>query len=599
MKLQGLIPIVKLPAQPATGRIGRSSPVVSAVALALLFAAGCKEDVPTAASSGDKNRPAAAAATGAPDVVELFFVYGSEKKAWLKEAIAAFNKSPEARTDSFQIRIKGQAMGSGSSLTDIAEQAIKPHLWSPSSDVYRRLLSRDWTTREGTVGGTREIAGDSKPLVLSPVVIAMWKPMAEVLGWPDKSIGWSDILALATDSKGWASRGQPDWGLFKLGHTHPEFSNSGLLAVLAEVYAATGKTTGLDRDELGDKKVHAYVQEIESSIVHYGKSTGFFADKMLTRGPSYLSAAVVYENLIIDSYKRPQYRDREMDLVAVYPKEGTFWIDNPLVILDAPWVADRQKQAGRIFRDYLLSKPVQSRAMSEYGFRPSDPSISIEAPIDRAHGVDPKQPKTLLDVPEPAVIDAALEVWKKSKKTVDIMFVFDRSGSMKGKPLREAKQGASDFLDHLDDRDRVSIVMFNHRVPDRIATPSGVGKNRKALKKQIQNTFAEGGTALYDAVAAAYKKLDKEAKTDPRRIFALVVLTDGVDEHSAMSYQQLTARIRPPAEQAVAVKLFTIAYGKRADQKLLDSIAEAGRGAFKSGNTDNIRQIYRDLAAFF
>ena len=33
--------------------------------------------------------------------------------------------------------------------------------------------------------------------------------MAKALGWPDKPIGWSDILKLSTDNKAWASYGYP------------------------------------------------------------------------------------------------------------------------------------------------------------------------------------------------------------------------------------------------------------------------------------------------------------------------------------------------------------------------------------------------------
>jgi len=73
----------------------------------------------------------------------------------------------------------------------------------------------------------------------------MWRPMAEAIGWGKKPIGWADILALSRNEKGWQAYGFPQWGKFKFGHTHPEFSNSGLIALFAEAYAASGKTAGL------------------------------------------------------------------------------------------------------------------------------------------------------------------------------------------------------------------------------------------------------------------------------------------------------------------------------------------------------------------
>ncbi len=578
--------------------------LVGATFVALIGSLACAPSSSSSSSTGESGSkaPPKNSRTGKTAQIELRFVYGSEKKHWLQAAIDAFHRDPASTIDGVPIRVQGQAMGSGSSLTDIVSGAIQPHLWSPASEVYVSLLNRAWSDQQGTLGDAVAIADDARPLVLSPVVIAMWRPMAEALGWPTTSIGWADILSLSTNPQGWASRGRPEWGLFKLGHTHPEFSNSGLLSVLAEIYAATGKTKDLSRADLAQGKVTKFLEDIESSIVHYGKSTGFFADKMLLRGPGYLSAAVVYENLVIDSYRRPEYSDRVMDMVAIYPKEGTFWIDNPLVILQAPWVSDAHKQAGAAFRDFLLSKEMQSRAMSEFGFRPSDPSVAIGAPIDMAHGVDAKQPQTLLSLPTsdlPDLIDAALAAWRKAKKTVDIVFVFDRSGSMTGQPLKEAKQGASDFLSMLDERDRVSILPFNHHVPTPVAEPVAAGAHRDALRASIRNTFADGGTALYDAVALAHAAVKSAAEVNPKRNFAVVVLTDGMDEHSERTYEQLLVQIAPPAERRLAVKLFAIAYGAKADKKILNAIAESGGGALFSGDPDSIRQVYRDLAAFF
>ena len=542
---------------------------------------------------------ASASAAKASEPVALTMVYGSEKKAWLEDAIKAFNASPKAVIGGKPIKVTGAAMGSGAIISEIVEGTTKADVWSPASDLFRPLLNEAWTQKNGATGGQKVIAPEGKKLVLTPLVIAMWKPMAQALGWPDKAIGWSDILALSTDPKGWQSKGHGEWGQFKLGHCHPKFSNSGMLSVLAEVYAAAGVTRGLTKNHLKDEKVAKYLRQIEESIVHYGESTGFFADKMLTRGPSFMSAAVIYENLVVDSYRRPEYAKRELDLVAIYPKEGTFWNDHPYIVLDAPWVTDDKKKAAAVLLEFLLSKEQQQRAMTEFGFRPADASVAIGPPIDAAHGVDPLQPKTLLDSPDTEVVHAALELWQQSKKTVDILFVFDRSGSMKGDPLAKAKQGAVDFFTELDDRDRVSLLTFNDKVAD-AADPADLKGARDKLRQSVESVFADGGTALYDAIAAGHKKLSESAKKEPKRIYALVVMTDGVDENSTATLQEVEQQISIPKEGATApVRLFAIAYGKDADDKILKRLAEAGGGTSFKGDTASIREIYRGLASFF
>lgn len=54
---------------------------------------------------------------------------------------------------------------------------------------------------------------------------------------------------------------------------------------------------------------------------------------MLTGGPQYLSAAVLYENTVIDSRRQPG----STPLVAIYPREGTFWSDHPAAVVRRPW----------------------------------------------------------------------------------------------------------------------------------------------------------------------------------------------------------------------------------------------------------------------
>ena len=59
--------------------------------------------------------------------------------------------------------------------------------------------------------------------------------MAEALGWPNAQIGYADILKLAQDPAGWGGKGHPEWGPFRLGKTNPNFSTSGLSALVDEL----------------------------------------------------------------------------------------------------------------------------------------------------------------------------------------------------------------------------------------------------------------------------------------------------------------------------------------------------------------------------
>jgi Ca-activated chloride channel homolog len=549
---------------------------------ALLAACDDKPSAPAPGSAG-----ATAAPSGASPV-PLVVAYGSEKKTWLEEQAARFMASGAKTKSGRLIAIQTRAMGSGEAVQAIVSGALKPHVFSPASGLYVALLNDAYARKTAR---TKPLSPPGEPLVLSPIVVAMWKPMAEALGWPQKPLGWADLLKVNADPKGWGALEHPEWGRFKLGHTHPEYSNSGLQAVLAEAYAGAKKTRGLTVADLDQKATVATVASIEETIVHYGKSTGFFADKMLSRGPAYLSAAVLYENLVIESYGK---QGAQPPLVAIYPTEGTFWADHPYAVLDADWVGPDERDAADAFLTFLKAKPQQERALA-LGFRPADPAIPIGAPVDLDHGVDPRQPQTLLEVPGGPVVDKLVEVWRAAKKPSDILLVFDKSGSMNGKPLEEAKQGARAFLDALQDRDMASLLVFDGTVYPPFG-PRRLGEGKAELLRHVDGIVADGETALYDAIAEAYDAAKARAEKAPAQIHAVVVMTDGKDNKSHITLAELNKRF---STETAEVKVFTIAYGAEADPTVLARIAEAAKGQSAVGSTATIVEVYRDMASFF
>ena len=120
---------------------------------------------------------------------------------------------------------------------------------------------------------TAIVPSTAKPFMLTPLVIAMPKPMAEALGYPQTPVGFGDLVALAKAPDGWASKGHPEWGAFKLGKTNPNFSTSGLSSTIAQYYAGTGKQSDLTLEDINRPDVDAFMRGVESSVVHYGDTT--------------------------------------------------------------------------------------------------------------------------------------------------------------------------------------------------------------------------------------------------------------------------------------------------------------------------------------
>jgi Ca-activated chloride channel family protein len=518
--------------------------------------------------------------------IDLVFTYGSEKQKWLADVTAQFNQGHFKSQSGKQIHVQAMPMGSGKAIQEIASGERKAHLTSPASAAFIELGNAESLAKHG-----KPLVGPTKNLVLSPVVIAMWKPMAEALGWGEEPIGWTEVLNMADHPDGWAAYDYPEWGQFKFGHTHPRHSNSGLISLLAEVYAGAGKTQGLTLKDVNNPDTHHYVQSIEKAVVHYGSSTGFFGRKMFRSGPEFLSAAVLYENMVIESYD-PKH-DLPFPIVAVYPKEGTFWSDHPVGIVERDWVTAEHREAAEIYINYLLAKPQQEKAMI-YGFRPADTRIPLTAPFDAAHGVDHEEPKALLEVPSAEIINAILALWQERKKHANIVLVIDISGSMRGLKINQARKGALEMLSAMGDADTFSMLAFNSRTTWPVKGVS-LKTKRKRAERKIRTLFAAGGTALYEAIAEAHQYLTDNPSPD--MITALVVLSDGEDTSSRLRLEELLSKLK--LSETNMIRVFPIGYGKGANEKVLKSIADTTQTKAYQGEVEDIKQIFGDIATFF
>src|SRR5215831_19137532 len=541
----------------------------------------CKSK-PSSSEAGPQVAPA--------DALELVFTYGSEKEKWINEVTAEFNRGGHRSTSGKRIFVRAIPMGSGEAIDEVLEGRRQPHLISPASAAFIKLGNAQSQTKSG-----KDLIASTDNLVLSPVVIAMWKPMAEALGWGKKPIGWSEILALARSQKGWEAYGYPQWGQFKFGHTHPQFSNSGLISLFAEVYAGSGKTAGLTTADVNKPHTADFLSGIEKSVVHYGSSTGFFGRQMFSSGPQYLSAAVLYENMVIESYSQ---NNLPFPVVAIYPKEGTFWSDHPVGIVEREWVTPERRDAAKQYIQYLLQKPQQEKAIT-YGFRPGSVDVPLTSPIDTAHGVDPQEPKTTLEVPAVPVIDAILNLWQQKKKAANVVLVLDTSGSMNDdQKIQNAREGARQLVSLLSDGDHLSLLPFNNKVAW-AGQDISIKTGRDDLNRTIGSLFAQGGTALYDSIDTAYQYLLAQKSSGPTdSILSVVVLTDGEDTESKMQLGQLMDRIRFDGEQH-NIHVFTIAYGKDAKKDILNQIAQATQAKFYEGTPQNIVGVFKDISTFF
>jgi Ca-activated chloride channel family protein len=595
-----------------------------------LVAAGCST------GSGGSDGSSSQDPFGDPGSCTVIDVAVSSEKIDLMTDLAkAFNGSDDAQIDGGCAFVRPVSKASGGATTALADgwdeqaEGPKPVIWSPAASSWGQILNQ----RLADQGKPAMVTSKPVSFMLTPLVIGMPKPMADALGYPQKPIGWADIAKLATSGEGWAAYGHPEWGAFKLGKTNPNFSTSGLNALIGQNYAAAGKERGLSKEDLNDPKTKAFGAQVESSVVHYGDITMTFLNNWFRTDRSgtsllYASAVAVEEKSLIDyNNGNPDGvldpgetpRKPKVPLVAIYPKEGTLYSDSPLYVLDADWVSAEEKAGAEAFIE-SVQRPSSQKKVLEYGFRPGNADVAVGAPITKANGVDPAQPSKLLQVPDPDVMIQMLDNWKQQRKGARVLLVLDVSGSMEDPAddgasdtkLDLAKRAAIDALDEFKSDDEVGLRVFSTNLgPDGdqdyldLLEVQPMSTNRERLASQIRNQLPQNATPLYEVTQQSFA--DMADDYDPKQINAVVLLTDGMnddgnpdDDRDQLDELLATLRNGTEGENAKPIRVFTIAYGKQADFDTLERIAEStNAAAYDASNPATIDKVFTAVVSNF
>jgi len=297
---------------------------------------------------------------------------------------------------------------------------------------------------------------------------------------------------------------------------------------------------------------------------------------------------------MIDFNRRARTGDR---LVAVYPQDGTFFSDNPLMTLEGDWVTPEQARAGKVFAAFL-AKAITPEVAGAQGFRPADPDLAPAGLVTKANGVDPEQPARVLRLPEPKVLAKIKATWRADRKPANVMMVFDNSGSMgEENKLEQAKEGLKGFFRQAAPQDRIGLIKFSQDIVPLVRI-APVSRNRAKLLAATDTILPEDDTRVRDAtldgINAVQAHLDRDA------INAVVLLTDGEDTSSNHSaYDVLQALERQREKERGQIRVFTIAYGSDPNEDELAQYAKASGGKSYKGGADDIGSIYRSISSFF
>ncbi len=154
----------------------------------------------------------------------------------------------------------------------------------------------------------------------------------------------------------------------------------------------------------------------------------------------------------------------------------------------------------------------------------------------------------------------------------DVVFVVDTSGSMRGEKIEQARRALAYSVKRLNPGDRFNLIRFAtdvEPISERLLEANEA--NRAKVLETIAQTVARGGTAIDDALAAAFKM-----DFGPKRAAIIVFVTDGrptIGESNPDIILKHVAHLN-----ARGVRLFVFGVGDEVNTRLLDSLSAENGG---------------------
>ncbi|MET0424556.1 MAG: VWA domain-containing protein [Actinoplanes sp.] len=479
-----------------------------------------------------------------------------------------------------------------------APESVKvPDVWVPDSSTWLLRLKSEAPGFQPT---------DGKPIAQSPVVLAMPRPIAESVGWPNKKLSWKDLLAQIQSST-----------KLRTGIVNPTRDAAGLSGLLA-----LGQAAGA-----GASANSAKVSAIKS----LAQSASALRDDLLQKFPhstdatdiatSLSAAPLSEEDVVAYNAEKPP-----VPLVALYLEPSGPPLDYPFAVMPE---ADLQMQAASGALHAQLQTAAFKNALGATGLRAPDgtygagfsrplgaPDASPAVKTPSAGATDGgKNGGTAAAGLDASALSQALGSWAAITLPGRVLAVFDVSGSMltkvptAGGATRAAvtQKAAAGGLDLFDDKWAVGVWLFSTEIDGpgtkawkEIVPISPLASGRDKLEASIDKIRPKvgGQTGLYDTTLAAYKNV--QANWEPGKINSVILFTDGENKNEdGISQATLLAQLKKLNDPTRPVRLVFIGIGNEVNRNELQTIAKAtpAGGVFVAPDPAKIGDIFLQAIA--
>ncbi|MDB4953203.1 MAG: Von Willebrand factor type domain protein [Myxococcales bacterium] len=177
-----------------------------------------------------------------------------------------------------------------------------------------------------------------------------------------------------------------------------------------------------------------------------------------------------------------------------------------------------------------------------------------------------------------------------TRPPLSLAVVIDRSGSMNGVPMRNAKAAAAELVDQLDEADAFTIVTFSSN--DEVVAPiqSATPAKKAAARAAIERIWDDGGTCTSCGLTTATAQLGRSPIAGGLR--RIVLISDGQANLGIFNRDELAQLVSRTAANGISIS--TVGVGLEFDEVTMARLADVGRGNYYFvEDTANLGTMFR------
>jgi Ca-activated chloride channel homolog len=439
-------------------------------------------------------------------------------------------------------------------------------------------------------------------IMLSPIVVGVSESQAKTLGWDKPEVAakitWKTIGRAAQD------------GQLKYALSNPATSNQGFMALMGVAAAASQKSEALTAQDVDRGAISGFIKGYKLP----GDNSTYLNEKFIEQQGTRVNAYINYESILLSLNQSGKLKEK---LRLIYPLEGVATADYPLMLLNDSKREDYQKivaylkgnEAQSWLSQTTLRRAVNPEvAKAQLGLFPQG-SVMVELPFS----------------PDRALADGLIDAYlNEFRSPIASTFVLDVSGSMNGGGRRQQLVQALQYIAgddasltgriaRLTSREKIWMLPFSETPypPTYFELPAGKPSAKgvqvqtdTAAKQEVLGRvrdFADGlnmtgGTALYDAVLEALKKMNAERQKNPNYQYSVVAFTDGENNKGRGLAEFKTAYAALP-EDVKAIPVFMVLFGEANERDLKDLVATTGGRTFDARKA-SLYSVFKDIRAY-